>query len=37
MNVHDDVDHLDDLMRAKDELRRKREEFANSLDKNLTE
>ena len=37
LNIHDDIDQYDDLLRAKNEIKRKRAEFAASLDKNLTD
>lgn len=37
LNTHDDIDQFDDLLRAKNEIKRKRAEFAASLDKNLTD
>ena len=37
LNIHDDIDQFDDLLRAKNEIKRKRAEFAASLDKNLTD
>lgn len=37
LNIHDDIDQFDDLLSAKNEIKRKRAEFAASLDKNLTD
>ena len=37
LNSHDDPDLFDDMLRAKEEIKRKRAEFEANLDKTLTD